>query len=117
MCVVLLVMPVVTIAAPAAPVVTAATAITQTGFTANWSAVSGATGYQLDVATDAGFTGFVSGYNNLDVTNVTSSNLSGLSAGTTYYYRVRAYDLGVVGQNSTIGVSITLAAIPAAPVA
>lgn len=117
MCVVLLVMPVVSIAAPAAPLLTAATAITQTGFTANWSAVSGATGYQLDVATDAGFTGFVSGYNNLDMTNVTSSNVSGLSAGITYYYRVRAYDLGGAGQNSNIGVSIALAAPPAPPVA
>jgi hypothetical protein len=37
--------------APAAPVALAATAITTTGFTANWNAVTGATGYFLDVYT------------------------------------------------------------------
>lgn len=39
------------IAPPAAPVALAATALTSTGFTANWDAVSGATGYFLDVYT------------------------------------------------------------------
>lgn len=34
---------------PDAPVATAATAITETGFTANWNTVAGATGYFLDV--------------------------------------------------------------------
>ncbi|WP_460566334.1 hypothetical protein, partial [Flaviaesturariibacter terrae] len=37
--------------APAAPVATAATAINTTSFTANWNAVTGATGYFLDVYT------------------------------------------------------------------
>lgn len=36
---------------PAAPVATAATTVGSTGFTANWNAVAGATGYQLDVYT------------------------------------------------------------------
>ena len=35
--------------AVANPVATSATTITQTGFTANWQAVAGATGYELDV--------------------------------------------------------------------
>ncbi len=39
------------IAPPAAPVAIAATAITSTGFTANWNAVTGASGYYLDVYT------------------------------------------------------------------
>ncbi len=39
---------------PAAPVATAATAVGSTGFTANWNAVSGATGYFLDVYTLTG---------------------------------------------------------------
>jgi phosphodiesterase/alkaline phosphatase D-like protein len=38
-------------AIPAAPVATAATATASTGFTANWNAVAGATGYFLDVYT------------------------------------------------------------------
>ncbi|MFA7213611.1 MAG: lamin tail domain-containing protein, partial [Candidatus Cloacimonadaceae bacterium] len=37
--------------APAAPVATAASAITDASFTANWDAVTGATGYYLDVYT------------------------------------------------------------------
>jgi phosphodiesterase/alkaline phosphatase D-like protein len=36
---------------PVAPVATAATNVTSTGFTANWNAVTGATGYFLDVYT------------------------------------------------------------------
>ncbi|MBS1936832.1 MAG: hypothetical protein JSS84_03360, partial [Bacteroidetes bacterium] len=40
---------------PAAPVATAATAILANGFTANWNAVNGATGYFLDVSTSPTF--------------------------------------------------------------
>ncbi|MDD2229135.1 MAG: FlgD immunoglobulin-like domain containing protein [Candidatus Cloacimonetes bacterium] len=35
---------------------------------------------------------FVSGYENLNVSNVTTYNVSGLDPGTTYYYVVRAYN-------------------------
>lgn len=71
------------------PVAKPATGITQTGFAANWSAVTGATGYYLDVATDAAFTSFVAGYKNIDLSNNTTYNVSPLSCHTTYYYRVR----------------------------
>jgi hypothetical protein len=40
-----------TTATPAGPLATTATAITGTGFTANWDAVPGATGYVVDVST------------------------------------------------------------------
>jgi hypothetical protein len=40
---------------PAAPVSSAGTDVVSGGFTANWAVSSGATGYNLDVATDAGF--------------------------------------------------------------
>ena len=46
--------------------------MTATSFTANWSTVSGATGYQLDVATNSSFTNYVPGYQDLDVGNTTS---------------------------------------------
>lgn len=72
-----------------APVATAATAITTSGFTANWQAVTGASGYLLDVATDNTFTSFVAGLQNLTVTG-TSYSVTGLNAAATYYYRVRA---------------------------
>ena len=38
-----------------APVATAATNINSTSFTANWDAVTGATGYRLDVSTSNTF--------------------------------------------------------------
>jgi hypothetical protein len=75
------------------PVATAATNLASTSFSANWNAVTGATaGYYLDVATDAGFTAFVNGYNNLSVGTVTTYSVSGLTAGVTYYYRIRGTD-------------------------
>jgi hypothetical protein len=58
--------------APVAPVATAATAINTTGFTANWNAVAGATGYRLDVYTMTAGTGTVLAGWNFDVNNATS---------------------------------------------
>lgn len=98
---------------PAAPVAAAATSITSTGFTANWAASSGATGYFLDVATDSGFTSFVTGYNNLNVGNVTGYAVTGLKAGTTYYYQMRASNAAGTSADSNAITAATTAA-PAA---
>jgi len=87
---------------PVPPTANAATNVTSSGFTANWSSVSGATGYRLDVSTERSFTSYVSGYQNLDVGNVTSRSVTGLSANTTYYYRVRAYNTGGTSGNSNV---------------
>jgi hypothetical protein len=84
---------------PAAPATPTAASVTTTGFTVNWSAVTGATSYRLDVATDSGFTAFVNGYNNLSVSG-TSHAVSGLSPGTTYYVRLRAVSAGGTGASS-----------------
>jgi hypothetical protein len=75
---------------PPAPTASGGSGATSTAITANWAAASGATGYYLDVATDNGFTSFVTGYNNLSVGNVLTYNVTGLTLSTTYYYRVRA---------------------------
>tara|TARA_R110000868_G_scaffold203318_2_gene451116 strand:- start:2308 stop:4917 length:2610 start_codon:yes stop_codon:yes gene_type:complete len=91
-----------------APVSAVGTVINCSGATANWSAAAGATGYLLDVSTVSTFASFVSGYNGLNVGNVTAYSLSGLAAGTTYYYRVRANSTCTV--NSTTQNFTTLAA-------
>ncbi|MBP7205081.1 MAG: endonuclease [Candidatus Cloacimonetes bacterium] len=65
--------------------------IATTGFTANWSVPITATNYYLQVATDSLFTNIVGGYSNYDVDLLTSKNINGLSAGGTYYYRLRSY--------------------------
>jgi hypothetical protein len=60
---------------PVAPVATAATVIGQSGFTANWNAVAGATGYWLDVYTlTAGSGSVIAGWN-FDV-NSTANQVS-----------------------------------------
>jgi trimeric autotransporter adhesin len=87
--------------APGAPVATSATLVSETSFSANWNASASANGYYLDVATDSLFTSFVTGYNNLDVCNVTTYVVnSGIVTNTTYYYRVRAYNIGGTSANS-----------------
>jgi hypothetical protein len=105
--------------APAAPISIAATLIGQTAFTANWGASAGATSYFLDVATDAAFTSFVTGFNNRNVWGVNTYNITGLTAGSPYYYRVRAYNLGgaSASSNAITANTLSIPAAPAAPVA
>ena len=66
--------------------------MTFSSFTANWRSVSGAIDYRLDVSTSNSFTTYVPGYQNLSVGNMISFPVTGLSAQTTYYYRVRTYN-------------------------
>ena len=62
-------------------------------FTANWTAsTTSDVEYLLDVATDNSFTNFVAGYNGKNVGTNLSDNVTGLSASTLYYVRVRAVD-------------------------
>jgi phosphodiesterase/alkaline phosphatase D-like protein len=89
--------------------------VTFNSFTAHWSSVSGATGYLLDVATNNSFTNYLPGYQNLDVGNVTSYNVTGLNANTTYYYRLRAYNGCTTSSNSSVKNVKTLACTPRAP--
>ena len=93
---------------PSAPTANAASSITATSFQANWSAVTGATTYYLDVNTNSSFTGTWI-LNNQNVGNVTTYSVSGLTCNTTYYYRVRAANSCGTSANSNV-ISVTTAA-------
>ena len=71
--------------------------------------MSGASAYQLDVSSTSAFSSYVSGYQSLNVGNVVSRSVTGLSANTTYYYRVRATNANGTSGNSNI-VSVTTSA-------
>ena len=75
---------------------------TRSSFMTDWQSVSGAIGYRLDVSTNASFSSYVSGYHDLDVGNITGRVVTGLSQGTTYYYRARSYDATVTGGSSNV---------------
>ena len=89
-------------AVPAVPQTTGATSLIASGFIANWNSVSYASKYFLDVATDEAFTNMVSGYDNLDVSDNVTANVMGLTAGTAYYFRVRAQNPLGVSANSNV---------------
>ena len=93
------------------PTATAASAQTTTSFSANWTAHvnGGATSYILDVGTTPGGTEVIS---SLNVGNVLTYSVGTLTANTTYYYKVRAFN----GVNTSISSNeITTATLPPVP--
>ena len=78
---------------PTAPDALDATAITNSGFTANWTAVPNANKYLLDVSVD-NFNTFVPGLEGKEVIGTTSHEVGSLAPETTYQYRVRAVNQG-----------------------
>jgi hypothetical protein len=107
-----------------APVSAAATGINPTSFIANWNG-NGSTNYLLDVSTSPTFASFLPGYNGLNVGTVTTYSITGLTCGTTYYYRLRGQN-GCGSSSSSNIISVTLPccinnynvmSIPFAPVA
>ncbi|NTW31022.1 MAG: hypothetical protein HGB12_00030 [Bacteroidetes bacterium] len=92
---------------PAISVASSATGATPSQITANWAASSNVTSYQLDVSVATNFSTFVGTYNNLNVGNVITYNITGLTSGTTYYYRVRGYNSCGASENSNIGSGTT----------
>jgi len=86
----------VTNSAPVAPATITAISVSYNSIKTNWAAVTGASGYEVYRATTS------AGYYSL-VSTVTSTNYTntGLSTGTTYYYKVRAYT--TVGTSKVFG--------------
>ena len=96
---------------PQLPVATVATGIHGSGFTANWNEFEGADAYEVDAATDAGFTSIIF----VQETINSSLNIGGLEPVTEYFYRVRATFNGQnPSGNSNI---ISLVTLPVPPVA
>ncbi|MDD3604878.1 MAG: HYR domain-containing protein, partial [Kiritimatiellae bacterium] len=98
----------VSLAAPAAPNVLSATGFTAHVFWANWDASATATNYWLDVASNAAFTIYVPGYQNLVSGDGYSAAVTGLLPGITYYYRLRAEHAGGISTNSAVVSATTL---------
>ena len=85
---------------------TAPAPVTRSSFMARWKSVPGASGYRLDVSTSPAFDNFVQGYQDVDIGKATGRVVTGLTRGTTYYYRVRAYnDSGSSASSATTNVA------------
>ncbi|WP_462249325.1 fibronectin type III domain-containing protein [Ekhidna sp.] len=96
------------------------TANTSDGFTANWSAVTGAETYLLYITTVSGdysAANLVAGYDGASYTN-TSANVTGLPSGKTFYYKVKSrgpdiasgYSLDEITAHTTIDPPATASA-------
>jgi autotransporter-associated beta strand protein len=85
-----------------------ATAASQTQINLGWNSLSGATGYQVMRSGSWGGT-----YSQIGTSAVTSYSDTGLSAGTAYYYMVRATtSASGTSANSDVAAGTTLAAVP-----
>jgi hypothetical protein len=90
------------------PVLSAVTDIVPTGFTINWQASTGATSYTVDVSKDSQFNSYESTYQNLNVGNVLTKVITGLTDSDNYYYRVRAVNAIQTSLDSVVQNVITM---------
>lgn len=89
-----------------APIANAATDMNNSSFKAKWTFVSNSKSYLLDVSTSDKFETFVPNYNAKVITNL-NEVVVGLTAGTQYYYRVRAKSDGQTSGYSNVISTVT----------
>jgi len=87
---------------PGTPLTLEATGVESTSFFANWTNKVRAEGYELTVAKNSDLSDRVPGYSNRDVGDVTSWQVTGLTLGTSYFYKLKAYNL--VGESNSSNV-------------
>ncbi|MFH0878422.1 MAG: MBG domain-containing protein, partial [Lentisphaerota bacterium] len=92
---------------PEAPGIALADDVQPNRFRANWQIARGATNYCLDVSEDEGFGGFVPGFDNLRAGPVLQQSVTGLTAGITYFYRLRAENQAGLSSNSLVMSAVT----------
>ncbi|MBP9848351.1 MAG: fibronectin type III domain-containing protein, partial [Flavobacterium sp.] len=100
------------------PTSSAATALTTSSFTANWTGAASDAGYELEVSTSSTFATLLAGYPVTVVNNgtgIASYDVTGLSAATTYYYRVRATGATCSSTNSTSQTVVTSCSVDTVP--
>ncbi|WP_282056418.1 endo-1,4-beta-xylanase [Maribacter luteus] len=85
----------------ATPFASNASNIGNTSFDANWVLVPEAESYLIDVSTSNSFSTFITGYNALEKSGSTAE-ITGLSPGITYFYRVRAKKGTEITNNSNV---------------
>ncbi len=92
---------------------------TESSLSLSWNAATDnieVIGYLLDISIDISFSNPVIGYQNKDIGNVTNILISGLSSGTKYYARLRAYDEMInLSEYSTICSNQTLSPLNPTP--
>lgn len=94
-------------------VINAPTNITQTTFDAHWDAFTGAVEYHVYVSTDPGCSGsYVAGFDDYNAGTNLSVTITGLTAGTTYYYKVIPYSYSYYPFESNIASVSTVAPAP-----
>ena len=101
---------------PMAPSNLVTTIISQSQINLSWSDNSNnEDGFYLDQATDASFSSSSNVVSSTLAANATAYSAIGLTASTTYYFRIRSFNSNGVSSNSNIASATTLSILPAAP--
>ncbi len=97
---------------PTAPAGLSTGSITNSGFTVSWTDLAGTLEfYEIQIFSDAGFSTQV-GSTYTTATNASSQAISGLSASTNYYYRVRAVNNTNQASSYSTGGPVTTSTAP-----